>query len=327
MRSVYRPRTEKKRLFDRVSEALIFSYLDKRLQSRESKLGDYREEPKIKAFASDWLTAHLLVKGRYEIEELDDLITVMSHFGSDLSKCIAVDIGAHIGNHTLFFAEKFAKVIAFEASSANFTLLQMNTSHLTNAQIHQTLVGRGGIYELGSSNFTNSGATSFSEIQFQPADLKGRKFDNEQIHSIPLDIFLTEDHLEIGLVKVDAEGMEYEVLSSATETLRKHKPIIAFEQLQHQFILNADIPETETIQFLRKLGYEIFVVRKSIFESSRFLSTVSGETFSRSILRKLFDKFVGLFYRYRSIEISDLVRPGSYPMLLAAHKTSLEAIL
>ena len=44
----------------------------------------------------------------------------------------ALDIGANIGNHTIFFAEIFAKVIAFEPNPKTHSVLIINTNNLNN---------------------------------------------------------------------------------------------------------------------------------------------------------------------------------------------------
>ena len=62
---------------------------------------------------------------------------------------------------------------------------------------------------------------------------------------------------KISLIKIDVEGMEYDVLLGAKNIISKNKPIICFEQNKKEFDNNCN--ETNSIDLLRENGYKILV--------------------------------------------------------------------
>ena len=65
-----------------------------------------------------------------------------------------------------------------------------------------------------------------------------------------LDSFLLRKKLtRLDLIKIDVEHMEFEVLSVAAKTIKKHKPFVWVE------ILNKESGDDRTTEFLSDLGY------------------------------------------------------------------------
>ena len=130
-----------------------------------------------------------------------------------------VDVGANIGNHTLFFSG----VLGMEGASIgpfgpNFQRLQENIKLNTLADKVQALNiclgAEPGHAALTKIDKANTGTATFST--------------NEEgtITVQPLDA------LELGpfhLLKIDVEGMEKEVLRGCGESLRKYRPIVFCE--------------------------------------------------------------------------------------------------
>lgn len=66
------------------------------------------------------------------------------------------------------------------------------------------------------------------------------------------------DGLRPAFVKLDVEGAEEEVLRGALETLRRHRPVIAFEHGLGSADRYGTTPEVLHDLLIAELGYEIF---------------------------------------------------------------------
>ena len=59
------------------------------------------------------------------------------------------------------------------------------------------------------------------------SDSNRRKFDNSfSIQSMTIDSYVEENNLNVGLIKVDVEGEEKNLLKGAINTLKTQKPIL-----------------------------------------------------------------------------------------------------
>ena len=63
----------------------------------------------------------------------------------------------------------------------------------------------------------------------------------------------------IGLIKIDVEGFEMDVLRGAEKTIRIQKPTLIIENE----IVHTDDP-FEVFDFMKKIGYQIFYVDKKL---------------------------------------------------------------
>lgn len=74
-----------------------------------------------------------------------------------------------------------------------------------------------------------------------------------------LDLFVAERGLaRVDFVKMDVEGFEPDVLDGATETLRKFRPIVAFE-VNERCLEARGLDGERSRQILAEAGYEVFV--------------------------------------------------------------------
>lgn len=77
--------------------------------------------PKFWVIFSDPICRDLLVNGYYERELLDGMQLLARN-----RKGIAIDAGANIGNHTVYFSQTFPRVVSFEPGPANCLILKAN---------------------------------------------------------------------------------------------------------------------------------------------------------------------------------------------------------
>ena len=132
-----------------------------------------------------------------------------------------LDIGANIGNHSLYFALEAGarKVVSFEPVPFTFDILARNME--VNG-----LEGRVEIYNCGIGAKESHAATK-SIITGNIGSTRLELEDAGGIVVQPLDAFdLPED---IALVKIDVEGMEEQVIHGAHALLQAQHPFIMME--------------------------------------------------------------------------------------------------
>jgi FkbM family methyltransferase len=147
--------------------------------------------------------------------EYQDLIREAAYkYITDFDLCI--DVGANVGLFTVPLSAKFKKIIAFEPVDQVYKCLEKNTQHL-NVELRK--------YALGNANST-------IDIEIVN-DNTGQSFvKNETMGKGSIDIKRMDD-LDLpkfGLLKLDCERYELEILKGSIETILKYKPIIIVEQ-------------------------------------------------------------------------------------------------
>lgn len=163
----------------------------------------------------------------------------------------AVDVGAHIGNHTLWFKVACElDVVAFEPISPGRVTENLKLNGLDDeVPVWPCALGkeRGWAKDSGDRVLTAVGETEAERSD--PTRSEGRivKLPEGQIFVKPLDDVLLED---VALIKVDVEGMEPEVLMGAKQTISKYRPALFLEARDKQAHLKLE-------QVLVPMGYEM----------------------------------------------------------------------
>lgn len=154
---------------------------------------------------------------------------------------VILDIGANIGNHSLYWAiNRKAKCIhAFEPVKDTFQILKRNIelNHLEN---------RVNCNNIGLSNTTSK--STFKTYRLENiGDTHLMADEDGDMKMYPLDsIDLKVERIDF--VKIDVEDYELYVLAGMTETLEKYKPLVFIESLPHIYI--------KMNQFMLEHGYE-----------------------------------------------------------------------
>lgn len=150
-----------------------------------------------------------------------------------------VDIGANIGNHSVF-AQHFldAEVVAFEPSPTNAAVLRENIGDecvhmvgLSSREGEMRLEENFAIIRESNTFISNSGGTILRE---------GRGIPVKTLDSFGLE--------KIDLIKIDVEGMEADVIRGATITLVLNRPHVYTEA-------NTIESAIEQISLMNTLGY------------------------------------------------------------------------
>jgi FkbM family methyltransferase len=139
----------------------------------------------------------------------------------------AIDIGANVGTHTVAFARRVGltgSVFSFEPQPVVFSVLERNVAAHKHTNVRAVLGGLGSVSgemvvpPVDYMDHANIGAVKLLHV--------GDGRDGDHIPIITLDgCDLSKCHL----VKVDAEGMEDDVLAGMTATIERLRPVVAFE--------------------------------------------------------------------------------------------------
>lgn len=193
-------------------------------------------------FAHDLIGVHINAFGVYEGDSLDLVFDFLSSREYDFAGGAALDIGANIGNHALYFAERFAEIIAYEPHPVIGDVLAFNAKQAGNVSVRRYGLGDEPGTFTQSSVAGNLGASSLSpEAKGTTVDVEVRRLDDETF-------------ARLDLIKIDVEGFEEKVLRGAAATLTAHRPVILFEQNADEF----DDDGSASLRVLRELGYRVF---------------------------------------------------------------------
>ncbi len=193
--------------------------------------------------------------GQFVIGEIRELNLIMDHLCS-LNKFVrCLDIGANIGIHTMVMAERLTDVgivVAFEPQRIVYQMLNGNVSINSHENVFclQKAVGSS-LGELKIPNVDYGKPCNFGGIDFLDkhdslSQNNNSLLTDENVEMISIDSL---DYDSIDFIKIDAEGMELEILKGASESIKKYRPIMAIEYIRTDVQL--------LIQVITSLGYRI----------------------------------------------------------------------
>jgi len=154
------------------------------------------------------------------------------------TKKVAIDVGAHIGTHTVPYAGAFKHVYSFEAQQHIYELLAFNIddNKLTNVTAlnlaaghlpgvaHIAKVVPDGVSVGKDLQYDSSADVNYGGVQLGKGD--------EEVGMMTIDQLCCnkEALIDVGYMKVDAEGSEPLVFYGARETIRRCRPVILYEK-------------------------------------------------------------------------------------------------
>lgn len=159
----------------------------------------------------------------YERDLLEDAYQKLLVSGN---KGVVVDVGAHVGNHTLWFTAVCGRnVIAIEPNPES--VLQLN-SHLRmnrmwdRTEIYQVALGA----EDGQGSYVPgpAGNTGMGRVEIGEGGVSVTTLD-----SVMEAARLYNPDRRVALIKIDVEGSAVDVLRGAAETLERDRPLLYVE--------------------------------------------------------------------------------------------------
>jgi FkbM family methyltransferase len=237
-------------------------------------------------FNKDFLSANILFFDLYEKFILEEIVRYLpQRVNSELKNLTIIDIGANIGNHSLFFSLYFKKVVAVEPNPLAYKLLEINTAGTGNIESYQVAISN---IQMDSknelefishkSNFANGHVRTFhrdlenftNNEAAQPNLIKN-SYETYKVKTLRLDDLL----LNLGItpppevLKIDVEGSELEVIQSASKFLSYNSPVLLLELVPETFRCdNTNI----LLEELAKYGYTEYYTFKSSIDMGEFKS-------------------------------------------------------
>ena len=165
---------------------------------------------------------------------------------------VVLDVGANVGTHTVAFSRfvgPSGRVLAFDGQRRAFQLLSANVllNRCGNVDCHGVLVGDSPsivmVEEPAPGSPNNMGSTTFRNLRLPD----GGETSLSPVSMISIDSLRLR---RCDLIKIDVEGMEYDVLRGAVRTIQKCKPVIYFEQAGQDRL-------PEAVRLLSGLGYSL----------------------------------------------------------------------
>jgi FkbM family methyltransferase len=170
-----------------------------------------------------------------------------------------IDVGANIGYFTVLGASLIGggRVLAIEPSTAAHARLVANLAR--NGMAERTIVFHGvasaqaGELELHGIAGREEYA-SLAPIAHPAAE--GRAATLHRVAAQPLDALVEQHGLNPGLIKIDVEGAEQQVLDGAMEVLRRFRPVVIAE-LSPALLAHHGSSAAAVLERFAALGYRV----------------------------------------------------------------------
>lgn len=131
-----------------------------------------------------------------------------------------IDVGGFIGDSAIVFSEYTdKKIYSFEALNDNFEKMKKNVNELNRVKNVVPVYNALGDKENEELNLSGCGSC----VTVAKEEVHGTC---GSVKSTTLDSFVSENNLDVGMIKVDIEGYEQKFLKGAINTIRTQKPAL-----------------------------------------------------------------------------------------------------
>jgi FkbM family methyltransferase len=234
---------------------------------------------KSKTFLS-YLFDHTLLKELEERSEKGELFP-LHHIQRSLrlakklknQRFIILDIGGGIGAAAKLFNQSFPenKILIFEPVTDNYNAIKARYSSFSNIEIIKYAVGN----ENSQKQINIANRITSSSILPLAVDSTSTIFNEnylgqtrvENIEIVRLDDFLAKESTEIGIMKIDVQGFEMDVLKGAEMTLKK-TDIVILEANNHDGYVGSS-KYYEIDNYLREHNFTLFDILPSIVDNCK----------------------------------------------------------
>ena len=166
---------------------------------------------------------------------------------------VAIDVGANRGNYTFFLSKLARKTVAYEPSPPLARFLR--EARLPGVDVREV-----GVSDLSGTLTYCVPLNLHSRPQYNIGYLGSGLPDDTPGIELPVQVVrLDEEKLgQVGFIKIDVEGHEFQVIEGAQELLRRCRPNLLVEILEGRGD-RQQITQNRTVCLLDRLGYEIYV--------------------------------------------------------------------
>lgn len=185
-------------------------------------------------------------KGTYQFAKIERALAVVP----PSKRCVALDVGGHIGLWSRVLAAHFQRVVALEPLPALHPHFRFNTADCPNVQLIECAASdRDDEIEIVTvaENSGNGHVVTPEMHPWGPGVLVHRT------QSVRLDALNIHD---VGLIKIDVEGFEYEVVTGAFKTIHRDHPVMVVEQKPGNAERYGRM-RTDAVRLLESWGYRV----------------------------------------------------------------------
>ena len=177
----------------------------------------------------------------------------------------ALDVGVYRGVYSYKLSQNFKNIHSFEPNPLLFPYLEKNLIKIiSNIKLYNLALSNDNgftelklplrsksIFEDNIEELFQLGAATMhpnNKINnYKKVPIKMKKLDDIEIGN------------KIGLIKIDVEGHEKNVLQGGIETVKKNKPVLLVEIEER----HTKTPITEIITFINSIGYKAFISKEN----------------------------------------------------------------
>lgn len=186
---------------------------------------------------------------------------------------IILDIGGGVGASVILYNKFFPenKILVFEPILENYNIIKSRTSQFPNINVFNYAVGT----ENSKKQINIANRITSSSLLPLSVDPCSNVFDEknlgrnrvENVEVVRLDDFLQNIQGDIGIIKIDVQGYEMNVLKGSEESLERAK-IILLEQSNHDGYSGSP-KYYEIDSYLREHGFTLYDILPSIFDNGK----------------------------------------------------------
>ncbi|MDQ0507493.1 FkbM family methyltransferase [Xanthobacter agilis] len=178
----------------------------------------------------------------YELDLLERLKSILFSVSPSPLGAVILDVGANIGNHTVFFAKEIGlPVFAFEPVPLVYDILQENID-LNGIRDRVTAFKAGVGAVSGAATIMLSSPQNLGGTTLRMAE----EYTDDAMPIVTLDEMVGDKR--VALLKIDVEGMEFDVLRGAYRLLSTQAPVLCIESRDLRHF-------AQVSSVLRPLGY------------------------------------------------------------------------
>ncbi len=177
---------------------------------------------------------------------------------------LILDVGAYHGQTVRLYKEQFPNAIihAFEPFAESLEIAKRATADLNNIHFHGVALGKNS----GISSFnllTHTPASSLLELDKSAGEAWGKGLlenaSTIEVEIITLNDFVKNNQLKhIDILKLDTQGLEYEILSASSELLASKKISMVYAEIITMPTYKNQKGLEEYLKLFKDCGFELF---------------------------------------------------------------------
>ena len=209
----------------------------------------------LKLSASNYRSAANLILAHNGYEDFETSV-----FVNMLEICSKfVDIGANIGYYTIIskVAKPEIEVISIEPNcdAVRDLLINLELNLINQVKIVETALANkdSEAQDLFVPKFTGTPGGGLKNLHPEEG------YEKQKVALKRFDDLFGEMHARTDLIKIDAEGAEFEILMGAIQSIERDSPII-FVELVRKWMIKFNSTPQDFLAVLRKIGYRCFSI-------------------------------------------------------------------